>query len=44
MTVTVRHNFHNVMDQDMALLCRNLTSIFGPERQEIENGGKTLNN
>jgi hypothetical protein len=36
--------FHNAMDPDIVLLCRNLTSIFGPKRQEVQDGGKNLNN
>jgi hypothetical protein len=42
--MTVQNYFHKVMDQDIVHMCRNLTSIFGPERQEEENDGKTLNN
>jgi len=44
MNVTIRNHFHNVMDPDGVLLCRNLRSSFGPKRQEVEDGGKTLNN
>jgi len=44
MNVTIRNHFLNVVDPDVVLLCWNLRSIFGPERQEVEDGGKTLNN
>jgi hypothetical protein len=44
MNVTARNHFHNVMDPDLVLLCRNLTSIFGPKRQEVKDGGENLNN
>jgi hypothetical protein len=44
MNVPLRNHFHNFIDPDRVLLCKNLTSIFGPKRQEVEDGGKTLNN
>ena len=43
MNVTIQNHFHNVMDPDIVLLCRNLKSVFGPKRQEVEDGGRTLN-
>jgi hypothetical protein len=32
------------MNPDVVLLYRNLRTIFGPKRQEVKDGGKTLKN